>query len=98
MNSYFSAGDWGIIVLYLLGIIGLGVWFGKDQRNTRDYFFGSKNVPWWGIGLFIVGEATSGFAFTGVPGGGYGGDHAVLGADLRTCDRALIPAERCGRT
>src|SRR5207247_4162991 len=29
MNSYFSAGDWGVIVAYLLGIIGLGVWFGR---------------------------------------------------------------------
>ena len=49
MNGYFSAGDWAVIVFYLVGIIGLGVWFGKDQRNTRDYFLGSKTVPWWGI-------------------------------------------------
>ena len=56
MNSYFSLGDWAIILIYLLGIILLGVWFGKDQRNTRDYFLGSKSVPWWGIGLSIVKE------------------------------------------
>ena len=59
MNGYFSAGDWLIIVAYLLGIIGLGVWFGKDQQNTRDYFLGSKNIPWWGIGLSIVAAETS---------------------------------------
>ena len=23
-------------------------------RDTRDYFLGSRNVPWWGIGLSIV--------------------------------------------
>ncbi len=52
--NHLSIADWAIIALYLLGIIGLGVWFGKDQRTTRDYFLGGKNIPWWGIGLSIV--------------------------------------------
>src|SRR6187551_2649142 len=51
MNGYFNAGDWLVIIVYLGGIIGLGVWFGKDQRTTRDYFLGSRNIPWWGIGV-----------------------------------------------
>ena len=67
MNSYFSTGDWVIILLYVLGIIALGLWFGKDQHNTRDYFLGSKNVPWWGIGLSIVAAETSALTIIGVP-------------------------------
>src|SRR6266853_3847167 len=78
MNSYFSAGDWAVIVLYLLGIIGLGVWFGKDQHNTRDYFLGSKSVPWWGIGLSIVAAETSALTIIGVPATAYGGNMAFL--------------------
>ena len=78
MNSYFNAGDWAIIVLYLLGIIALGLWFGKDQRNTRDYFLGSKSVPWWGIGLSIVAAETSALTIIGVPAMAYGGDIAFL--------------------
>ncbi|MEI6394995.1 MAG: hypothetical protein WCT12_28295 [Verrucomicrobiota bacterium] len=78
MNSYFSLGDWTIIVVYLLGIIGLGLWFGKDQHNTRDYFLGSKNVPWWGIGLSIVAAETSALTIIGVPAMAYGGDIALL--------------------
>ncbi len=54
MNPFFSAGDWVVIVAYLGEIVGLGVWFGKDQRTTRDYFLGSRSVPWWGIGFSIV--------------------------------------------
>src|SRR2546423_12377701 len=72
MNSYFNAGDWVVIGLYLFGIIGLGVWFGKDQRNTRDYFLGSKNIPWWGIGLSIVAAETSALTIIGVPAIAYG--------------------------
>src|SRR5213080_3569129 len=74
MNTYFSAGDWIIIVLYLLGIIALGVWFGKDQCNTRDYFLASKNIPWWGIGLSIVAAETSALTIIGVPAMAYGGN------------------------
>src|SRR5712691_2770452 len=78
MNTYFSAGDWAIICLYLLGIIGLGLWFGKDQHNTRDYFLGSKNVPWGGIVLSIVAAETSALTIIGVPAMAYGDNIAFL--------------------
>ena len=72
MNGYFSPGDWVVILVYLAGIIGLGIWFGKDQRNTRDYFLGSRNIPWWGIGLSIVAAETSALTIIGVPAIAYG--------------------------
>ena len=72
MNSYFNLGDWFVILAYLGGIIGLGVWFGKDQRNTRDYFLGSRNIPWWGIGVSIVAAETSALTIIGVPAIAYG--------------------------
>src|SRR5258707_14833605 len=78
INKFFNAGDWCIIVAYLLGIIGLGVWFGKDQNNTRDYFLGGKNIPWWGIGLSIVAAETSALTIIGVPSMAYGGNIAFI--------------------
>src|ERR1044072_1490118 len=74
MHGYFSIGDWLIIVVYLGGIIALGIWFGKDQRNTRDYFLGSRNIPWWGIGVSIVAAETSALTIIGVPSIAYGGN------------------------
>jgi Na+/proline symporter len=71
---HFNNGDWLVILAYLAGIIALGVWFGKDQRNTRDYFLGSKNVPWWGIGLSIVAAETSALTIISVPAMAFGGD------------------------
>jgi SSS family transporter len=70
-NPYFETGDWLIIAAYLVGIIALGVWLGRDQKNTRDYFLGSKNIPWWGIGLSIVAAETSALTIIGVPGMAY---------------------------
>jgi len=76
--NYFSAADWAIIALYLIGIILLGIWFGKDQKNTRDYFLGSKSIPWWGIGLSIVAAETSALTIIGVPGLAYGSNLALI--------------------
>lgn len=78
MNEYFSTADWLVILIYLGGIIALGVWFGKDQRNTRDYFLGSKNIPWWGIGLSIVAAETSALTIIGVPAMAYGTNIAFI--------------------
>src|SRR5580698_8353452 len=69
--SFLNAADWSIIVLYLGGIIALGSWFGRDQHNTRDYFLGSKDIPWWGIGLSIVAAETSALTIIGVPAMSY---------------------------
>jgi solute:Na+ symporter, SSS family len=77
-SGYFTAGDWIIIIAYLVGIIGLGVWFGKDQKNTRDYFLGSRNIPWWGIGFSIVAAETSALTIIGVPAMAYGGNIAFV--------------------
>ena len=41
MNNYFNAADWLVILLYLGGIILLGVWFGKDgPADDAGLFFG----------------------------------------------------------
>jgi SSS family solute:Na+ symporter len=78
VNSYFSPSDWVVILVYLLGIVAVGFWFGKDQHTTRDYFLGSRNVPWWGIGLSIVAAETSALTVIGVPAMAYGGDLTFL--------------------
>src|SRR5436190_23142248 len=70
-GSFFNAADWTVIVVYLVGIIALGVWFGKDQLNTRDYCLGGKNIPWWGIGISIVAAETSALTIIGVPAYGF---------------------------
>ncbi len=76
--NHLSIADWVVIGLYLFGIIGLGLWFGKDQRTTRDYFLGSKNIPWWGIGFSIVAAETSALTIIGVPAIAFGGNIAFL--------------------
>ena len=76
--GYFNAADWLVIIAYLVGMVALGVWFGKDQRTTRDYFLGSKNTSWWLIGFSILATETSALTIIGVPAIAYGGDIAFI--------------------
>ena len=73
-----SAVDWGVIILYLIGLIGLGLWLGRGQRNTRDYFLGGRNLPWWGVALSILATETSALTFIGVPAMAYGGNLSFM--------------------
>tara|TARA_Y100000588_G_scaffold43132_1_gene41033 strand:- start:915 stop:2393 length:1479 start_codon:yes stop_codon:yes gene_type:complete len=66
--------DWMVIGSYLAGIIALGVWLGKGQKTTRDYFLGGRDLPWWGVAFSIVATETSALTFIGVPAMAYGGN------------------------
>ncbi len=73
--NHLNWADWLVIVGYLGGIIAFGMWFGREQKTTRDYFLGSRNIPWWGVGFSIVATETSALTFIGVPAMAYGPDN-----------------------
>ena len=78
MTNYLSPADGWVIAVYLIGIIAFGLWFGRGQHNTRDYFLGGKNIPWWGVGLSIVATETSALTFIGMPAMAYGPDNLTF--------------------
>jgi Na+/proline symporter len=43
--------DYGIILVYLLTMIGVGVYFQRKASGSVDsYFLGNRNMPWWALG------------------------------------------------
>src|SRR5262249_60033462 len=65
--SGFSAVDYAVLLLYLLGVTVLGARFRRSQRTVKDYFLGAKNIPWFVISLSIVSTETSTLTLVGVP-------------------------------
>ena len=63
----FSAIDYVILLLYLIGITVFGVLFRKSQKTVKDYFVGAKNINWVVISLSIVATETSTLTLVGVP-------------------------------
>ena len=63
--------DYVIIAVYLIGIAVFGIISGGKQRTVKDYFLGSKIVPWWAICFSIVAAETSTLTFISIPGLSY---------------------------
>lgn len=70
--------DLVVLAAYLAGTIALGAWFARAQRDVRDYFVSTRQVPWWAIMGSIVATETSTVTFISVPGFAYGADFTFL--------------------
>ena len=75
-----NALDLAIIALYLVAVIAAGLWFGRRQKTTAQYFLAGHGVPWWAISASIVATETSTITFISVPGIAWakGGDFRFL--------------------
>ena len=78
MQNGFTLLDWGILVVYLAGTTGLGVWLGRDQKDARDYFVADGSIPWWAVLFSIVATETSALTFISIPGLAYLGNFTFL--------------------
>ncbi len=70
--------DLAIIILFLLGNTLFGLWHGKSNKSSNDYFLGNHNLPWIVSMLSIVASETSVLTFVSVPGLAYRGDWSFL--------------------
>ena len=70
--------DLAIVILFLAGNTLFGLWHGKSNKSTGDYFIGSHKLPWVVSMLSIVASETSVLTFVSVPGLAYRGDWTFL--------------------
>ncbi|RMD95541.1 MAG: sodium:solute symporter [Calditrichaeota bacterium] len=63
----FTTIDYFVLFTYLVGVTLLGLWFGRKQRDARDYFLGNRNIPWPAVCMSIVATETSTLTFIGIP-------------------------------
>lgn len=72
-SSSFGWLNWTIVIVYLGGMIGVGVWFMKRSQSgsTETYFRGGQRVPWWVAGLSIFATMLSSLTFMGIPARAY---------------------------
>ncbi len=72
---HFSMVDYVVFIVYILGIVGLGLWVSRDkkghQKDSQDYFLASKSLPWWAIGASLIAANISAEQFIGMSGSGF---------------------------
>jgi len=63
--------DSAVLLLYFCGIVALGLWVGRRNRNLQDFSLGSRSIPWWAVLASIVAAETSAATFLGTPAEGF---------------------------
>ena len=64
--------DMTIIVIYLLGITGVGIWFSRHQRDSSArYFLAGRSLGWVTVGLALFATNISTVHLTGLAGAGF---------------------------
>lgn len=71
MNS-LPIVDISIIILYLLGMVGVGVYFSRKNTSTEQFTKASGHIPGWALGISLYATFLSSNTFLGVPGKAFG--------------------------
>ncbi|MDF1752162.1 MAG: sodium:solute symporter [Verrucomicrobiales bacterium] len=82
MNLTARPLDIAVIILYLLGMAGLGIWFSRRNTTTEQYFLGGRSFPGWAIGLSMLGTSISSVTFLAFPAAAYTLDWRQLISNL----------------
>ena len=67
-----------IIVVFLTGSTGFGIWQGRKNKSSSDYFVAGRSLPWVIAMFSIVATETSVLTFISIPGLAYRGDWQFL--------------------
>jgi SSS family transporter len=80
LNFSIHAIDVAIVIGYLVVVLCLGIWVGRGQKDTLDYFLGDRSLPTWTVLLSIVATETSTVTFLSIPAFAFaeGGDMRFL--------------------
>ena len=52
--------DWGIIAIFFMISLGIGIWASKKAgKDTESFFLAGKDMPWWLLGISMVATTFS---------------------------------------
>ncbi len=82
VSEGFGWLNWTTLGIYLVGLVGIGVWFARREKSTDDFFLAGRRIPWWAAGLSIFGTQLSAITYLAMPARAYATDWALLPLNL----------------
>jgi SSS family solute:Na+ symporter len=70
--------DYTVLAGYFLSIFLIGVFFSRSQKSLKDYFLGSRNIPWWAAAFSGIATIVSAISYIGGVGLGFSSDFSFL--------------------
>jgi solute:Na+ symporter, SSS family len=74
LKTKYGWVDHGVVLLYLLGMVGVGIYFTNKGKDTKDYFQGGKKIPWWATGMSLFATMASAISLMTMPGKSFSGN------------------------
>jgi SSS family solute:Na+ symporter len=66
-HSNLTWPDYAIVSALLVLVIFVGLYFGRGEKSTRDFFLGGRKIPWWAACLAFVATEISAVTLIAVP-------------------------------
>ena len=63
--------NWTILVLYLVGMLSMGIYFMRKENGADDFFKGGGRIPWWAAGISIYATMLSAITYMTIPAKAY---------------------------
>jgi SSS family transporter len=62
-----TAVDYGVVVVYVLATLLIGLRYAKRQNTVEDYFVADRSARWWAVAISAVATGLSAISYLGVP-------------------------------
>lgn len=70
--------DWVVLALYTATVVALGMWAGRREEDTDDFFLAGRSMGWIPVAASSLATSLSALTFIGVPGAAFGGSFVYL--------------------
>lgn len=71
MEVTIRTADIITVIVYLLGMLAVGIYFSKKNKTTEDYFVGNRSFSGWILGFSMLGTIVSSATFLALPAAAY---------------------------
>ncbi|OGR85565.1 MAG: hypothetical protein A2901_01880 [Elusimicrobia bacterium RIFCSPLOWO2_01_FULL_54_10] len=70
-QSNLTWQDYSVLISLIGFSLFLGIYLGRDEKDTRDFFLGGRRIPWWAAMLSFVATEISAVTIISVPATAY---------------------------
>ncbi len=78
VETSFGLINYIVLIVYFGGMLFLGFFFMKDNKDTDDFFKAGGRIPWWAAGISIFATTLSAITFISIPAKSYATDWRML--------------------
>ena len=73
-ETHFGWLNWMVLILYLVAMLGMGIYFMRRENGAEDFFKGGGRIPWWAAGISIYATMLSAITYMAIPAKAYATD------------------------